>query len=134
MRRIVLLVAAVLGALSVDAMAQDITVATAPPVVVKTSPEAGTADVDPATTEIRVTFSKEMADRSWSWATVSKESFPEIKGEPRYEPDRKTAVLPVKLEPGRTYAIWVNSEKFRNFKDTGGRSAVPFLLVFSTKK
>ena len=37
-------------------------------------------------------------------------------------------------EPGKTYAIWVNSEKFNNFKDTGGRSAVPYLLVFKTKK
>jgi RNA polymerase sigma-70 factor (ECF subfamily) len=28
----------------------------------------------------------------------------------------------------------VNSEKFGNFKDTEGRSAVPYLLVFKTKK
>jgi RNA polymerase sigma-70 factor (ECF subfamily) len=43
-------------------------------------------------------------------------------------------VLPVKLEPGKTYAVWVNSEKFGNFKDADGRSAVPYLLVFKTKK
>jgi RNA polymerase sigma-70 factor (ECF subfamily) len=43
-------------------------------------------------------------------------------------------VLPVKLEPGKTYAIWVNSGEFGNFKDTDGRSAVPYLLVFKTKK
>ena len=42
--------------------------------------------------------------------------------------------LPVALEPGKTYAIWINSEKFNNFKDTDGRSAVPYLLVFRTKK
>ena len=42
--------------------------------------------------------------------------------------------MKVKLEPGRTYAIWVNSEKFGNFKDADGRSAVPYLLVFQTKK
>ena len=43
-------------------------------------------------------------------------------------------VLPVRLEPGKTYAIWVNSEKFGNFKDADGRSAVPYLPVFRTKK
>ena len=31
--------------------------------------EAGVTDVDPVTTEIRVTFSKEMQDGSWSWST-----------------------------------------------------------------
>jgi len=41
-------------------------------------------------------------------------------------------VLPVKLEPGKTYAIWLNSRKFGNFEDSDGRSAVPCLLVFRT--
>lgn len=112
---------------------QEITLETAPPVVVKTTPEAGSREVDPRTTEIRVTFSKEMQDRNWSWATASKESFPETTGEPKYDDDKKTCVLPVKLEPGRTYAIWVNSQKFHNFKDAKGQPAVPYLLVFKTK-
>ena len=55
-------------------------------------------------------------------------------GKPKYLADKRTCVLPVKLEPGKTYAIWVNSEKLGNFKDTDGRSAVPYLLVFKTKK
>lgn len=42
--------------------------------------------------------------------------------------------MPVKLEPGKTYAIWVNSEKLGNFMDADGHSAVPYLLVFMTKK
>ena len=54
-------------------------------------------------------------------------------GSPTYEDDKRTCVLPVKLEPGKTYAIWVNSDKFGNFKDADGRSAVPYLLVFRTK-
>ena len=40
----------------------EISVKTVPPVVVKTVPEAGSIDVDPATTEIKVTFSKAMRD------------------------------------------------------------------------
>lgn len=111
----------------------ELTLESVPPVVVKTVPEAGVADVDPATNEVRITFSKEMRDGTWSWSTASKDSFPEMAGKPRYLEDKKTCVLPVKLQPGKTYAIWVNSEKFHNFKDANGRSAVPYLLVFKTK-
>jgi hypothetical protein len=115
------------------ATAQDLTVATAPPVVVKTSPQAGADDVDPALGAIKVTFSKDMTDKSWSWTTAFDGSMPKEDGKPKYEDDKRTCVLPVKLEPGKTYAIWVNTPKFRNFKDAGGRSAVPYLLVFKTK-
>lgn len=113
---------------------EEVTLSSVPPVVVKTVPEAGASDVDSKTTEIKVTFSKEMSDGEWSWVTVSEGSFPKLDGKPKYEKDKKTCVLPVKLEPGKTYAIWVNSEKFGNFKDADGRSAVPYLLVFRTKK
>ena len=115
------------------ACAQEVTLESAPPVVVKTAPEAGSAEVDPGTTEIRVTFSKEMQDGSWSWSTASKESYPEAAGKPKYDAHKRTCVLPVKLQPGRIYAIWLNSQKFRNFKDAKGQPAVPYLLVFKTK-
>lgn len=131
---VVTLVALGIGLGATAALADDVTLESVPPVVVKTVPEAGAAEVDPKLTEIKVTFSKEMQDGSWSWATVSKESFPKGDGKPKYLADKRTCVLPVKLEPGKTYAIWVNSEKFGNFKDTDGRSAVPYLLVFKTKK
>jgi RNA polymerase sigma-70 factor (ECF subfamily) len=116
------------------ARADDVTLETVPPVVVKTVPEAGAGEVDPKLTEIKVTFSKDMQDGTWSWSTVSKESFPAINGKPKYLDDKRTCVLPVKLEPGKTYAIWVNSEQHGNFKDADGRSAVPYLLVFKTRK
>ena len=38
-----------------------------------------------------------------------RESFPEIAGEVRYLADGRTNVLPVRLYPGRRYAIWFNS-------------------------
>ena len=37
-----------------------------PPVIVKTVPEAGAKDVPPGEYEVRITFSKDMADKSWS--------------------------------------------------------------------
>ena len=114
--------------------ADDLTLKSAKPVVIKTIPQAGAEDVDPKLTEIKVTFSKDMTDDSWSWSQDSEATFPKTTGNPHYEKDKRTCVLPVKLEAGKTYAIWINTAKFENFTDTDGRSAVPYLLVFQTKK
>jgi hypothetical protein len=103
-----------------------------PPVVVKTVPESGAKDVAPSIGEIKVIFSKEMTDNSWSWSTVWQGSTPEALGKPKYEADGKTCVIKVKLEANKTYAYWLNSEKFKNFKDRQGHSAVPYLLAFRT--
>jgi RNA polymerase sigma-70 factor (ECF subfamily) len=121
-------------AISNLAWADEITLETAQPVIVKTSPQSGAMDIDAKTKEIQVTFSKNMADNSWSWIQLSDESIPKIIGKPKYLKDKRTCVVSVKLEPGKTYAIWLNSEKFGNFKDVDGRSAVPYLLVFKTAK
>ncbi len=112
----------------------EVTLETAPAVVVKTVPEAGSKNVDPALTEIKATFSKPMLDKSWSWVQISEKTFPDMVGESAvtYLEDNRTCVLKVKLKEDRTYAIWLNSERFSNFKDVDGRSAVPYLLVFQT--
>jgi RNA polymerase sigma-70 factor (ECF subfamily) len=112
--------------------AAELTLAAAPPVVIETVPVAGSVDVDPAVTEIKVTYSKSMLDQSWSWSTWGQENYPETTGTPRYLADQRTCVLPVKLQPGRFYAIWLNSDKFKNFKDVNQIPAVPYLLTFET--
>lgn len=106
------------------------TIDTMPPVVIKTVPEAGSTNVAPGVLELKVTFSKPMRDQAWSWATAWEKSDAEVVDKPKYEADGKTCVLKVRLEPGRTYGYWLNSEKFKNFKDTAGRPAVPYLLTF----
>jgi RNA polymerase sigma-70 factor (ECF subfamily) len=104
------------------------------PVVVKTEPQAGDTKVDAANvTEIKVTFSKEMKNGSWSWSQISKETFPQTTGKPHYDKDQRTCVLPVKLEPGKTYVLWLNPPRFQGFVDTEGNSAVFYPLVFETK-
>ena len=111
-----------------------LSVESAAAVVVKTVPQAGDKQVDAkAIKEIRVTFSKDMQDKSWSWAQVSKETFPTTTGKPHFEQDKRTCVLPVRLEPGRTYVIWLNPERFQGFRDLQGQPAVFYPLVFETK-
>jgi len=125
---------------SKNSVAGDATVASPPaweaerPRVVETFPAAGATDVDPATNEIRVTFDKPMADGSWSWVRSSPEEFPESTGDVHYLEGLTTCVMPVKLEPGTKYVVWFNSANYQNFKDADGRPAVPYLLVFQTRK
>ena len=112
----------------------DLLLAEQTPVVVETFPVSGARGVAPGETEIRVRFSKPMTDGSWSWSTAWENSTPDFIGQPHYATDLRTCVVKVKLEPGRTYAFWLNSEKFQNFTDQAGHPAVPYLLIFQTKQ
>ena len=136
MRRVemILMVGALLICFGFIRAETEITVQSMPPVVVSTLPQAGDTSVDPSLKEIRVTFSKDMmTEDMWSWVEVSKESFPKIVGKVRFLSDKRTCIAPVKLMPGKTYAIWFNSERFNSFKDKQGSPAVPYLLVFQTR-
>ena len=106
-----------------------------PPVVINVEPKVGATDVDPEEVkEIRVTFSKKMTDKSWSWPTGNKYAAPKLEeGKIHFERDGRTCVMPVKLEPGKTYVMGVNSERFHGFQDSQRHPALPYLLVFSTK-
>jgi hypothetical protein len=104
-----------------------------PPVIVRTEPESGAADVDASLTELRATFSKPMQGGRHGWVGLGANA-PGVTGPPRYSEDGRTSVLPVKLQPGRIYAIWLNSESARDFADRAGQPAVPYLLIFETRK
>jgi hypothetical protein len=128
----ILIVAALCPFVTILSQPEDVD--SVPPVVVKAVPEAGSKDVAPGVVEIRVTFSKEMKDQSWSWTSAWKDAAPESVGKPRYEADHKTCVLKVKLEPNKAYGYWINSQNFHGFQDQQGRPAVPYLLAFRTKE
>lgn len=111
-----------------------ISIASLPPSIIRTIPTCGDTEVDALTvSRISVTFSKDMRDGSWSWAQMSKDHFPTFAGRPRYLEDKRTCIVDVRLEPGKTYVIRLNSPNHRNFKDLDGHSAMPYLLVFRTK-
>lgn len=101
------------------------------PVVVCTVPRVGDTAVDPALTELRATFSKDMQDGSWSWVQISDRTFPEATGDASYETAR-TNVLPVALEPDKTYVVWLNADPYLSFQDEDGNAAIPFQWTFKT--
>lgn len=111
-----------------------VSLASVPPSVVMTVPRCGDAAVDPRTSEVSVTFSKDMkvTGHCWSWCGMTEDTFPALAGETRFLGDNRTCVLSVALEPETTYAIWINTDKYHSFQDPGGHTAVPYLLVFRT--
>ncbi len=116
-----------------SARGDSISAAAFPPVVVKTVPAAGDKHVDPALREIRVTFSKDMLTKEmWSFVYANPAPFPKIAGPIRYV-NARTCVLPVALETGKTYGMWINSAEHNSFRDLRHQSAVPYLLVFKTR-
>ncbi|MCK4538891.1 MAG: hypothetical protein KAV42_08870 [Candidatus Krumholzibacteria bacterium] len=112
----------------------EVSIEALPPSVVRTVPLCGDDNVDPNLGEISVTFSKDMkvTGHCWSWCGVQDDSFPALSGDTEYLKDNRTCVLHVALEPEKTYAIWINVDKFLSFQDPGGHPAVPYLLVFRT--
>jgi RNA polymerase sigma-70 factor (ECF subfamily) len=116
------------------AWAAEVSVSGMAPSVVKTVPQCGDTAVDPALKEIRVTFSKDMTtNRMWSICQISKESFPQGAGQVHYV-DNRTCVMPVTLEPGKTYVLWFNRAQFNAFRDAQNNPSVPYQLVFETRK
>jgi RNA polymerase sigma-70 factor (ECF subfamily) len=75
-----------------------------------------------------------MTERMWSFCQISGETFPKRQGEIHYLDDKRTCVMPVKLEPGQTYVVWLNRGRFNSFRDKDNHPSVPYLLVFQTKE
>ena len=104
---------------------------TAAPRPVKITPEIGAIDVDPSVKEIRVTFDRDMDTEGMSWCGAG-EHFPKIDGEAKWI-DKRTCVLPVKLEKGKAYRVALNWEKYRNFQSADGVPVTPTAVYFCTK-
>jgi hypothetical protein len=102
------------------------------PRVVKTIPAIGATQVDPALTEIRITFERDM-QKGMSW-TGGKPHFPNAdpKKKARWI-DTRTCVLPVQLASGSYYRLGINSTSFQNFKSEAGVAADPLSIYFTTQ-
>jgi hypothetical protein len=100
------------------------------PKVVSTSPSQG-AKAPPSLSELKVSYDHRMA-ASWSFATGGEKAFPELWGNPSLSDDHITITLPIRLEPNRTYVVWMNTDRYKNFKSEDGAAAEPYRLTFST--
>ena len=99
------------------------------PRVVQTFPENGATAVDPATNELRVVFDQPMG-RGFSFVP-SGPIFPGLAGQP-YWTSNTTVVLPIRLEPDRTYWLSINSDQRQNFQGINGLPAIPYPISFRT--
>ena len=83
---------------------------------------------------ISVTYDRTMMDKSWSFASGGESKMPEVNGGPSLDEDGRTFNLPVRLQANTTYVIWLNTERFQNFKDEKGQAAEPYRLTFTTSE
>jgi beta-lactamase regulating signal transducer with metallopeptidase domain len=103
-----------------------------PPRIVATSPSIGQTDVNPAITEISITFDRDMAG-GFSWTGGGPEFPPSPEGQKAKWRDKRTCILPVKLESGKYYRVGINSTSYQNFKSADGVPARPSAIYFTTQ-
>lgn len=114
----------------VIALVAAVAAAAEPPRVIHTAPAHGDLAVDPALSELRITFDQDMGQgRSLCGGG---ESFPEITGDLRWVSAR-TLIVPVKLAADHSYALSINCASFRNFQSVAGESAEIYPLQFRTR-
>lgn len=102
------------------------------PQIVAALPAPGAVDVDPATSEITVIFDRDMQP-GFSWTGGGPEFPPTPEGSRPFWRDRKTCVLPVKLEQGKYYRVGINSTSYQNFRSADGVPAKPSAIYFATQ-
>ena len=103
-----------------------------PPSIVATSPAVGATDVDPGLKEITVTFDQDMGE-GFSWTGGGPDYPPTPEGQKAQWQDKRTCLLPVKLEAGHYYRVGINSTSYRNFRSEAGVSAEPSAIYFTTQ-
>jgi hypothetical protein len=103
-----------------------------PPKIVATSPAVGAKDVDPGLTEITVTFDQDMGG-GMSWTGGGPEFPPSPEGQKAEWRDKRTCVLPVKLQGGRFYRVGINSTSYQDFSSDLGVAAKPSAIFFTTQ-
>jgi len=103
------------------------------PRIVSIEPANGATDVDPSTSELRVTFDRAMG-KGMSW-TGSGPLFPTSPaGKKAVWVDERTCMLPVTLEPGHEYRLGFNSPSHINFQTEWGVPLEPVVYKFSTRR
>jgi len=103
-----------------------------PPRIVSSTPRTGDTEVDSGLQQVTVTFDRDMDTGGYSWTGGA----PEFPGREDQRPqwrDKRTCVLPVKVEAARYYRVGINAPSFRNFRSTTGVAVTPTAIHFTTK-
>ena len=103
-----------------------------PPVETTVDPPNGATDVDPLRTTLSATFDRPMDPEGWAWVIEHPTTAPEL-GEATWDAGQLTNTSKVRLEPGRSYVVWLNSPQYSYFRDRQGVAAKPFRWTFSTR-
>ena len=102
------------------------------PSIIATSPARGATDVDPGLKEITVTFNQDM-EEGMSWTGGGPQFPPTPEGEKAQWRDKRTCVLPVKLQAGHYYRVGINSTSYRNFRSAAGVPTPTSAIYFTTQ-
>src|SRR4029079_5837311 len=103
------------------------------PAVFSAAPKVGSTEVDPASTEISVTFDRDMDVGGYSW-TGGGEFFPKSpEGSTAVWQDKRACVLPVQLKREAFYRVGINASSFQNFRSELGVPAETTAIYFATK-
>jgi hypothetical protein len=104
------------------------------PEVASLQPANGAMDVDPNTTELKVTFNMPMnSGMSWTGGGPTFPKLPEGK-KPSWSADGLTCTLPVILEPNKEYTLGLNSASHKNFQSKSGVPLAPVVYKFKTRQ
>ncbi len=102
--------------------------------VIRTSPPAGSASVDPSLGKVEIWFSHDMNPRGMSLTRVpGKERLGYIQGSPPFFDGPRHLVIPVKLAPGTEYGVGINTGPRKGFVTHDGTPVAPFRLIFTTR-
>jgi hypothetical protein len=107
------------------------------PRVVRMSPANGASGVDASLRRIRIWFDRPMADGMMMVNPVQDDSgvgFPEITGKGTFDEDRTLFTLPVRLEPGRSYALALGALLDHGFRSEAGVPLARVVVRFRTEE
>jgi hypothetical protein len=115
------------------ALIPGIPIGAAVPQVVATIPRNGDLEVNPTIRAVRFTFSEPMDVATFYWPLpVGQTDFPRLTGDPYWENNNQTVVLPVSLNINSTYRIPLNQGNQIIFRSAKGVPAYPGVLSFRT--
>ena len=97
------------------------------PTVVTSTPAIG-AKISPGPFLLSATFDRLMMNGSYSFIRVSKNTYPDCKGQPARSRDGRTFTLRCNARAGRQYEVWFNRPPYMNFKSIRGATAKPIRL------